>query len=100
MLLKCPIESYQFSRYLVRGIYTEGICLVLCNDDGIVDTSLPTFVATMFPKVFANQAKALVSNEGCHLIITTKTTGNKPVEAWLGHWELRCKGYCNRMRQM
>jgi len=91
--LKCLIESYQFSRCLVRGIYTEGICLVLCNDDGIVYTSLSTFVATMFPLVFANQPKALVCNEGCHSIITTKTTGKKPVEAWMGHRELSWKRY-------
>lgn len=98
--LKCLIESYQFSRCLVRGIYTEGICLVLCNDDGIVYTSLSTFVATMFPLVFANQPKALVCNEGCHSIITTKTTGKKPVEAWMGHRELSWKRYYNRSRQM
>jgi hypothetical protein len=98
-LLKCAIQSYQLSRCLVRGIYTKGMCLVLCNDDGIVDTSLPNFVASMITLVFANQPKALVCNEGCHVMITTKTTGNKLVEAWMGYRELPCRGYYNRSRQ-
>jgi hypothetical protein len=100
ILLKCAIQSYQFSRYLIRGIYTEDICLVLYIDDGFVDTSPPNFVSSMIPLVFANQPKALVCNEGCRVMITTKTTGNKPVEAWMGHRELPCKGYSNRSRQM
>jgi hypothetical protein len=99
ILLKCAIQSYQFSRCLVRGIYTEGICLVLRNDDDMVDTSLPNVVATMILLVFANHHKALVYNEGCHVMSTTKTTGKKPVEAWMEQTELPCKGYYNRSRQ-
>lgn len=82
------MQSYQFSRCLLRGIYTEGICLVLCNDDGIVDTSLPNFVATIILLVFANQPKALVCNEGCHVISTTKTAGKS---LWRFGWN---KGNC------
>jgi hypothetical protein len=100
MLLKCAIESYQFSRCLVRGIYKGVICLVLCNDDSIVDTSLPNFVATMILLVFANQPKALVCNECCHAMITNKAAGNKPVEAWVEQRKFPCKGYYNRSRQM
>jgi hypothetical protein len=75
------------------------MCLLLCNDDGIVDTSLPTFVAPMIPLVFANQPKTLVCNEGCHVMITTNTTTrNKPLEAWMRQRELSCMGYYNTSR--
>jgi hypothetical protein len=53
----------------------------LCNNDVIVDASLPTFVAPMIALVFANRPKTLVSNEGCHVIFTTK---NKREQAFGG----------------